>query len=211
LCTAHSQRFKATQKWCTSVRNPQLTVHLSPFPTSLGDCGIAWRGDVVVATHLPENTAAATAARLAARAGARESGPPPIIQRAIASITALLKGERTDLTYINCDFSGIDPFAAKVYAVTRAIPPGETLTYGAIASKLGDKQLAQNVGRALGRNPFPIIVPCHRVIGANEKLTGFSAYGGVETKLRMLMIEGARIGEAPGLFDNLPLAVKPRG
>ena len=115
-------------------------------------------------------------------------------------MTALLGGEKTDLTDITCDFSGVDPFAAKVYAATRAIPAGETLTYGAIALQLGDKQLARDVGRALGRNPLPIIVPCHRVIGANDKLTGFSAYGGVEIKRRMLAIEGARIGEAQGLL-----------
>ncbi len=178
-------------------------VHFSLFSTPLGNCGIAWCGDVVVATHLPEKTSAATAARLAARAGASEGKPPPGIQRAIESIIALLEGARTDLGYIVCDFSRIEAFAARVYTATRAIPAGETLTYGAIALQLGDKQLAQNVGRALGRNPLPIIVPCHRVIGANGKLTGFSAYGGVETKLRILTIEGARIGETPGLFDDL--------
>ena len=76
--------------------------------------------------------------------------------------------------------------------------------------RIGDKQLAKNVGKAFGRNPFPIIIPCHRVVGASGRLTGFSANGGVETKLRMLAIEGARIGEAPGLFGGLPLVVKAR-
>ena len=142
---------------------------------------------------------------------ARPKGSPPAIRSAIASITALLEGERTDLGFIACDFSGMDPFAAKVYAATRAIPAGRTLTYGDIALQIGDKQLAQAVGKALGRNPFPIVVPCHRVIGADGRLIGFSAPGGVETKLRMLAIEGARIGEAPGLFGDLPLVVKPRG
>ena len=175
-------------------------LYFSLFPTPLGDCGIAWRRDAVVATHLPEKTSAATAARLAARTGASAGEPPADIQRAIASMTALLEGEKTDLTTIACDFSGIDPFAAKVYAAARAIPAGETRTYGAIALQLGDKQLARDVGRALGRNPLPIIVPCHRVVGANDKLTGFSAYGGVETKLKMLTIEGARIGETQGLL-----------
>ncbi len=181
------------------------------FPTPLGACGVAWSSDLVVATHLPEKTETATAARLAARTGASEGQPPPVIQQAIAAITALLRGEGTDLTPIACDFSRIDPFSVQVYAATRAIPPGQTLTYGAIALQLGDKLLAQRVGQALGRNPFPIIVPCHRVMGANGKLTGFSANGGVETKLKMLEIEGARIGEAPGLFGDLPLGVKPKG
>lgn len=183
--------------------------HFSLFPTSLGDCAIAWRGDTVVATRLPGASAAETSARLAARTGATPGAPPPAIGRAIAAMTALLAGERTDLAFIDCDFGGIDPFAAKVYATTREIPAGETLTYGAIAVRLGDKRVAQNVGQALGRNPFPIVVPCHRVIGANDKLTGFSANGGVATKLRMLAIEGARIGEVPGLFGDLPPAIKP--
>ncbi len=96
-------------------------------------------------------------------------------------MTALLEGAKTDLTGIDCDFSQVEPFAVQVYTATRAIPAGETRTYGEIALQLGDKQLAEKVGRALGRNPLPIIVPCHRVIGANGKLTGFSAYGGVDT------------------------------
>lgn len=175
----------------------------SLFPTPLGDCGIAWNQEVIVGTHLPERTSAATAQRFAARTKASEGTPPPYVQRAIASITALLEGEKTDLSDIACDFSQVEKFAAKVYAATRAIPAGQTLTYGDIALQLGDKQFAQNVGRTLGRNPLPIIVPCHRVLGANAKLTGFSAYGGVDTKLKILTIEGAQIGNSPGLFDNL--------
>lgn len=176
----------------------------SLFATALGDCGIAWRGDVVVATHLPERNSIATSQRLAARALAAEGDPPAAIRRAMAAITALLDGHRTDLSQIPCDFSAVQPFATKVYRAARAIPAGQTQTYGEIASQLGDRQLAQSVGRALGRNPFPIIVPCHRVLGANGKLTGFSAFGGVDTKLRMLAIEGAQIGKTPGLFDNQP-------
>jgi methylated-DNA-[protein]-cysteine S-methyltransferase len=187
-----------------------MIAQFSLFRTSIGACGIAWSGDVVVATQLPEASEARTARRLAARAGATEGEPPDAIQRAISSITALLEGEGADLGLIDCDFGKADAFAARVYTATRAIPPGETLTYGAIALQLGDKLFAQNVGRVLGRNPLPIIVPCHRVLGANGRLTGFSANGGVETKLRMLAIEGARIGQAPGLFGDLPLAARPR-
>jgi methylated-DNA-[protein]-cysteine S-methyltransferase len=181
----------------------------SLFPTTLGTCGIAWRGDMVVATHLPEENDASTAARLATRtSGAVEGTPPPLIQHAIASIAALLGGEKVDLAFITCDFSNSDPFARSVYTATRAIPPGETRTYGSIALQLGNKLLAQNVGQALSRNPFPIIVPCHRVMGANGKLTGFSANGGIRTKLKMLEIEGAQLGEVPGLFDQMLLTTK---
>ncbi|MEM8957059.1 MAG: methylated-DNA--[protein]-cysteine S-methyltransferase [Pseudomonadota bacterium] len=181
------------------------------FPTPLGDCGIAWQGGMVVATRLPDARAAETERRLATRTGAVRGAPPPVIRRAIASITALLDGARTDLTSIRCDLSGVDEFAARVYTATRAIPAGATETYGAIAAHLGDTGLSHRVGQALGRNPLPIIVPCHRVLGADGRLTGFSAPGGVETKLRMLEIEGAQLGGGPGLFEDLPLAVKPRG
>jgi len=192
------------------MRDTHSPVHFALFPTALGDCGIAWRGDTVVATRLPEERPADAAGRLVARTGAAQGEPPHAIRCAIASITALLEEERTDLAFIACDFSGIDPFADEVCAATRAIPAGQMRTYGDFASQVGDKQLARKVGQALGRNPFPIIVPCHRDIGANGRLTGFSPNGGVETKLRMLAIEGARMGEAPGLFDDLPVTVKPR-
>lgn len=173
------------------------------FPTPIGHCGIAWRDESVAATHLPESTTSATAARLAKRAKASEGQPPPAIQGAIASITALLKGANVDLADIICDFNGIEPFSAAVYRATRAIPAGQTLTYGEIAANLGDKQLARKVGTVLGRNPLPIIVPCHRVIGANGKLTGFSAHGGIDTKKKMLEIEGA--AKQRDLFNDTSL------
>ena len=208
----HSLIWKAFGKGLqlvTSVHDARPPVHFALFPTPLGDCGIAWCSDMVVATHLPEESSADTGRHLAARTGATKGEPSGVIRRAIASMTALLEGEGTDLTSIVCDFGGIDPFSAQVYAATRAIPAGETSTYGAIASQLGDKRLARDVGQALGRNPLPIVVPCHRVIGAGGGLTGFSAAGGIATKLRMLAIEGAPVGGAPGLFDHLPLAAKP--
>lgn len=180
------------------------------FSTALGDCGIAWSDDEVIATHLPDTTSSATASYMRERAKAVPGDPPKAISIAIQAITALLTGERVDLSFIACDFSRVDEFASKVYKITRKIPFGETLTYGDIASQLGDKALSRQVGQMLGRNPFPIIVPCHRVIGVKGKLTGFSAPGGTETKLKMLEIEGAMIGEPQGLFDHLPMAIKPR-
>jgi len=181
----------------------------SLFQTSLGPCGIAWAGGRVIATSLPEACAADTRRRLAGRSGGSEQPAPPAIARVIDAMTALLAGQRTDLTFVDCDLSGIDPFAVRVYGAARGIPAGRTATYGEIAEGLGDRRLARNVGQALGRNPLPIIVPCHRVLGADGKLVGFSAEGGVALKLKMLDIEGAQPGGVPGLFDDLPLAVKP--
>ncbi len=184
---------------------------LALFPTPLGSCGIAWSNGLVRATQLPEPTMTETRSRLVVRAGnLQESDPPPFIQRAIAAITGLLSGDPVDLSFIACDYDRTDPFQADVYRVARTIVRGETLTYGDIAMRLGNKLLAQQVGQALGRNPFPIIAPCHRVVGANGRLTGFSANGGLVTKMRMLDIEGAAIGGAPTLFDSLPLVMKPQ-
>ncbi len=181
------------------------------FPTALGSCGIAWRGDTVTSARLPDDTPAQTARKLASQNGAQEGDPPAAVQEAITAIQTLFAGEKTDLSFVSCDFGDADPFARSVYQITRHIPAGETTTYGAIATELGDLRLSQRVGWALGRNPIPIIMPCHRVLGADGKLTGFSATGGVEMKCRMLEIEGAQIGGGPGLFDDLPLAVKPGG
>ena len=180
------------------------------FSTAIGSCGIAWQGDIIVATTLPEASEAATRSLILQRAKSEvEAKPPPAINDAIAAITALLAGARTDLSHLACDLGPDDEFNTRVFRVALAIPPGQTQTYGDVATRLGDERLAQAVGRALGRNHLPIIVPCHRVLGANGKLTGFSATGGVATKLRMLEIEGAMVGETAGLFDLLPLAVKP--
>ncbi|HEY5008578.1 MAG TPA: MGMT family protein, partial [Caulobacteraceae bacterium] len=114
-----------------------------------------------------------------------------------------------DMGAIPLDMEGLEDLPRAVYEIARTIPPGQTLTYGEIARRLGDVQHARAVGEALGRNPFAIVVPCHRVLAAGGKLGGFSANGGVVTKLRLLEIEGARIGEdGPGLFDDLPMAVR---
>jgi methylated-DNA-[protein]-cysteine S-methyltransferase len=94
----------------------------------------------------------------------------------------------------------VPEFHAKVYIIVRAIPPGETLTYGEVAAHLGDKRLAQQVGAALGKNPWPIIVPCHRVTAAGGKLGGFSARGGAMTKLKLLEIECAKAAGQGDLF-----------
>ena len=165
---------------------------------------------MLVATHLPSNTTTATASHIAKHVRGSLGCPTPTVQRAIEMMITLLEGEKTDLSDIECDFDRCDRFARQVYEIARTIPAGETSTYGDIAGQLGDKQLARRVGRVLGQNPLPIIVPCHRVIGANQKLVGFSAPGGLDMKLKMLMIEGAKLGDEPGLFDGVPMKITTR-
>jgi methylated-DNA-[protein]-cysteine S-methyltransferase len=180
------------------------------FDTAIGRCAIAWGMAGVVALQLPEASDAATRARLRRRhPGLEEAAAPPEIERVIAAIMALLEGKQSDLSGIELDMEAVPDFNRRVYEIARRIPPGQTRSYGEIAIELGDRALARDVGQALGQNPFAIIVPCHRVMGANGKLGGFSANGGVETKLRMLTIEGAQLGSTPTLFDNLPAMARP--
>ena len=173
------------------------------FDTAIGRCGLAWGARGVVGVQLPEKNAAATRTRLMRHCpAADEAEPPKQIARAIEEIQALLGGEKKSLRAIQLDMSRAPAFNARVYETTRAIPPGKTRTYGEIAHAIGDASAARAVGQALGRNPFAIVVPCHRVVGANDKLVGFSANGGIATKLRMLQIEGWRADEQ-SLFDHL--------
>ena len=179
------------------------------FDTAIGACAVAWSERGLKGVQLPEADAATARARMARRfPDAVEAAPPAEVREAIAAVTALVGGVARDLGSISLDMGDVDAFPRGVYAIARSIPPGQTLTYGEIATRLGDPNAARAVGEALGRNPFPIVVPCHRVLAAGGKLGGFSANGGVVTKLRLLEIEGAQIGEAPTLFDELPLAVR---
>lgn len=173
------------------------------FDTAIGRCGIAWGSRGVIGVQLPEKSAEATRTRLMRHCpAADEAEPPKQIARAIDEIQALLRGEKKSLRAIQLDMSRAPAFNARVYQTTRAIPPGQTRTYGEIAHAIGDASAARAVGQALGRNPFAIVVPCHRVVGAKDKLVGFSANGGIATKLKMLQIEGWRANE-PSLFDAL--------
>ncbi len=181
------------------------------FDTAVGYCGIAWSARGVLGVQLPELSEAATRTRLQRRyPDAREASPSGSVQETIDDIVALLDGDARDLSAVVLDMEGVPQFNQCVYAVARTISFGATLSYGEIAAQLGDRGAAREVGEALGQNPFPIIVPCHRVMAAGGKLGGFSAAGGVTTKLRLLNIEGAQVGEPPTLFESLPLAARPR-
>lgn len=162
------------------------------FETAIGSCGIVWSPRGIAGIQLPEATPAATRSRLAVRFGdAAEASPPAEVEQATRAIVALLRGEPRDLRGIELDMDGVPAFERRVYELAREIPPGSTATYGELAARAGVPRAARAVGRALGRNPFAIVVPCHRVLAAGGKPGGFSAAGGVATKRRMLAIEGA--------------------
>ncbi|HET8748291.1 MAG TPA: methylated-DNA--[protein]-cysteine S-methyltransferase [Ramlibacter sp.] len=173
------------------------------FDTAIGPCGIAWTGRSLAAVQLPEATRPGTLRRLRRYVGedVPEADPPAFVQSAIARVQALLTGARDDLADLPLDMEGVPEFHQRVYEVTRAIPPGAVLTYGEVARRVGEPGAARAVGQALGKNPFAPVIPCHRVLAAGGRSGGFSAEGGADTKLRMLEIERAQLGEQPGLFD----------
>lgn len=173
------------------------------FDTPIGRCGIAWGEDGMLAASLPDRSDDAIRQHLRRRAPrAGEAEPPPEVRAAIGDIQALLRGDLRGLLDIQLDMAAVPGFHARVYEVTRAIPPGVTLTYGEVAARLGEPGAAQAVGQALGANPFPPIVPCHRVLAADGVMHGFSAHGGITTKRRLLAIEGARAAAQLDLFAH---------
>ncbi|MDV6262799.1 methylated-DNA--[protein]-cysteine S-methyltransferase [Rhodococcoides yunnanense] len=168
------------------------------FDTAIGRCGIAWTDEGIVAVALHEPSDEAMEDYLAGF-GATHGQVDAIAADAIDRIVGLLDGRAVDMRSIPLVLD-VSEFDASVYTVCSEIPRGATLTYGEIARRLGHPGAAQAVGGALGRNPVPIIVPCHRVLGAGTEVGGFSAPGGANTKQRILGIEGVPGFDEPTLF-----------
>lgn len=183
--------------------------HFHLFDTAIGRCGIAWRAGRVAAFALPGHSDEATAAQLKHRVPEAEpASPPEPIVAAISAVVRLLGGEAADLGSIEVDLSAVPPFERSVYGALRAVGPGETVTYGELAKRAGSPGAARAVGAAMGRNPIPVIIPCHRVLAGSGRSGGFSAPGGVATKFRLLQIEQARREGEGLLFADLPLAIR---
>jgi methylated-DNA-[protein]-cysteine S-methyltransferase len=178
------------------------------FDTPIGTCSLVWQEAAIVGLRLPEASPAATRARITRRwAGAEEKAPPPAMQAVIERVLKLLAGDKVDLRDVPLDFGDSPDFHKRAYAIARTIPAGQTMTYGEIARRLGEPHESREVGQAMGKNPIAILMPCHRVLGADGKMGGFSANGGVATKRRILEIEGAAAIGAGPLFAGLA----PRG
>lgn len=171
--------------------------------TAIGPVGLLWTEAGIAGLALPGDAPGAIRARFARlRPGAAEGEATGAARAALAGVAALLAGEDAEFRHVPLDLDGVPPFDRRVYDIALAIPRGETLTYGSVASRLGEPGAARAVGAALGRNPVPIIVPCHRVLAAGGRTGGFSAPGGAMTKLRLLAIEGAAPGGQPDLFGQ---------
>ncbi|CAM3172659.1 methylated-DNA--[protein]-cysteine S-methyltransferase [Saccharomonospora xinjiangensis] len=184
-----------------------VTSGFAVFGTPLGHGGIAWRAGTVVRSLLPEDDAGAVRSRLAAAVpdgtegteGA-EGAVPDSLRHVIDGVVSLLRGDAVDLSEVPLDLASVPAFQRSVYEFVRTIPVGHTVTYGDVATHIGEPGAARAVGRALGANPFAPIVPCHRVLAAGGAIGGFSGPGGVSTKQRLLAIERAH-GDQPALFD----------
>jgi methylated-DNA-[protein]-cysteine S-methyltransferase len=176
--------------------------HFAIFDTAIGACGVVWGERGITGVQLPMGSEEKTRKRIDQRNDAvTEAAPPAEVKSAIDGIVELLEGKPSDLADVVLDLDGVPEFNRGVYDIARKIPPGKTTTYGEIARQLGGVELSRDVGQALGRNPCPIVVPCHRVLAAGNKPGGFSANGGIVTKLKMLAIEGAIVNHTPSLFD----------
>lgn len=179
------------------------------FETRLGPCALAWNERGISAVFLPDKSPAALARRVRERReGAVEREPDARARAAIDAMRALVDDGSADLSEIVLDLRGVPPFHQRVYEAARKIAPGETRTYGALAESLSSPGASRAVGQAMQKNRFPIVVPCHRVLASDMKLGGFSAEGGVETKLRMLSRERDAMlsKKSPGKFAFDPTA-----
>ncbi len=182
------------------------------FDTMIGRCGIAWGHAGIVGVQLPEAREIETRRRLyQLYPEAREQRPPLSVEVAIEGIVALLRGQPGELFDVALDLTGIHAFNQRVYRLAQAVPRGETRTYGEIAAGLGVAGAVHSVAQALARNPFVIIVPCHRVLEAGSYADRMSPHGGSISKRRLLSIEGARSAiSSKTLFDVLLPVAPPR-
>ena len=174
------------------------------FDTALGTVGVAWSERGLTRLQLPESTRGATERRLRGRstdAGAGE--PPPRIRQAMDSVERYLAGKSVDFSKVVLDLAGVGDFHRQIYEAARGVGWGETVTYGELARRVGSPGAARAVGQAMGRNPIPLIIPCHRVLASGRKIGGFSAFGGAVTKTRLLALEGVHLDDGTPLLPGM--------
>jgi methylated-DNA-[protein]-cysteine S-methyltransferase len=202
-----ARRYRSVA-WCVgrwmierSLVNEVESRRYTLFETVIGTCAVAFTRRGISMVGLPEANRRALAARFNRSADRIDPPLPTSIERAVDALVAHLRGELRDLTELAIDLADVPAFDVRVYELTRRIPPGRTRTYGELALDLGDAALSRAVGQSLGRNPLPLIVPCHRVVRADGDAGGFSAAGGTALKLRLLAIEGAGGAQLAMQFD----------
>jgi methylated-DNA-[protein]-cysteine S-methyltransferase len=179
-------------------------MHYCLFDTAIGAVGLAWSTDGITRLQLPEAGPAATERRLRGRSASTIADQPsPPVERAIDAVQRYMAGERIDFSDIKLDLTGVGPFHRSIYEALCRVGWGETTTYGALARQAGDPGASRAVGQAMGRNPIPVIIPCHRVLASGGKPGGFSAFGGAVTKQRLLALEGVHLDGGAPLLPGL--------
>ncbi len=178
-------RRRATTKVHNALDATALTRESSGMPetcftTSIGSCAIAWEADEITTFRLPP-------------AGERAAPPPPWVNAIIARVQRHLAGDPQEFADVPFAWHRVSAFQRTVYEMALRVKPGQTMSYGQLATAVGSPATPRAVGNALGQNPWPLLVPCHRFIGADGRMTGFSAPGGIKTKLRLLVLEGAEL------------------
>lgn len=173
-------------------------MHYALFDTAIGTCGVAWGARGLTRMQLPGVDRRDTELRLRRFPGYAAAEPPAQIARVIAMLEAHMRGEPSDFSWVDLDLEGFDEASRQVYLAARSIPWGSTLTYGELAGRAGLGGAAREVGQALSRNRLAIVVPCHRIVASGDKIGGFSAFGGAETKLKLLDLEGVHPGTPQG-------------
>lgn len=182
-------------------------VKFAVIDTAIGVCALAWSARGVTRLALPEADRAATLRRMRKLTGAEPEGaPPPELDHVVVALRAYGAGRRVDFASVKLDLGGVSAFYRRIYGEARGIRWGETATYGDLARAVGEPGAARAVGQAMGRNPVPIIIPCHRVLASGGRIGGFSAFGGAVTKQRLLALEGVDLDGRgpllPGLLGN---------
>jgi methylated-DNA-[protein]-cysteine S-methyltransferase len=181
------------------------THHYHLFETASGFCGIAWTEFGIARFQLPTRDKAVTEKNVLRRIpGAVPGEPTPEVAAAVAVIKRYFLGEVVDFSGLRLDLSDRDEFDTRIYAAARRVGWGRTTTYGALATEVGaGREAARDVGQAMARNPVALIIPCHRVLAAGGKSGGFSAPGGVDTKVRMLELENVVLEPAQSQQQSL--------
>ncbi|MEO6574252.1 MAG: MGMT family protein, partial [Polyangiaceae bacterium] len=178
-----------------------MNVNYTLFQTAIGTMGLAWTDAGISSIQLPEETPKKTEAKLRAKAPlAKPAAPPPAIAKAAKAIAAHVKGDIQKFAGMKLDDSGLPPFHRKVYAALRLVPSGETVSYGQLAKLAGSPNAMRAVGQAMAKNPWPVVVACHRVLAAGKKPGGFSAFGGEGTKAKLLATEGFKLAASGRAF-----------
>lgn len=159
---------------------------LATFTTPFGNCAIAWTEAGLTRFLLPDPERPS--------AVKNEAAPPDWVGDVIERVKRHLAGEVQDFSDVRFDFSRVPEFVRSVLRAALAVKPGHTATYGELASAIGQPTAASRaVGSALGLNPWPLLIPCHRIIAATGSMTGFSGPGGIGTKVKLLALEGAQL------------------